>query len=154
MWNFCIIFAHEINKQILNRMDKKIEKIKKLPLCECKAEDVVEYFESESLLDQMDSQEIADFIEENDHILSLVSDATLVGCVEDEGELLDAIDLSSMICDLEMKGYTVIYPDEEENILERIENICRTLQPKGYMGKEEAKKVLCDYIDFWMNSSF
>ena len=40
------------------------------------------------------------------------------------------------------------------DVLKKIGEICRELQPNGYIGKEEAKKLLCDYLDFWMNRSF
>ena len=33
------------------------------------------------------------------------------------------------------------------NIDTAIQKIVRQLQPRGYVGKEEAKSILCDYID-------
>ena len=52
---------------------------------------------------------------------------------------------------------TVQYRDEiiDNNlILSQIKTICRELQPKGYIDKEDAKKLMCEYIDTWMNHSF
>ncbi len=42
----------------------------------------------------------------------------------------------------------------KKDILDDIKDICRKLKPNGYIGKEEAKALLCDYIDTWMTKSF
>lgn len=43
---------------------------------------------------------------------------------------------------------------ESEEIIDMIKYICRLIQPKGYIDKEDAKKILCDYIDCWMIKRF
>lgn len=62
------------------------------------------------------------------------------------------IDIDDMIKYLETCGYEVI--TEDNDILRKIEGICKELKPHGFIDKEEAKKLICDYIDFWMNRSF
>lgn len=42
---------------------------------------------------------------------------------------------------------------DEDDFMNEISLICRSIQPKGFIGKEDAKKILCDYIDFQMNKA-
>ena len=58
---------------------------------------------------------------------------------------------------LEENGYCVIDKEEKEkqdDILTEIKNVCREIKPRGYIDKEEAKKILCDYIDDWYIKAF
>ena len=67
---------------------------------------------------------------------------------------VDDDDMIDYLCD---DGYVVYWKDEDpsrESIIEKVEDICRELQPNGYIGKEEAKNLICDYLDFWMNRGF
>ena len=45
-------------------------------------------------------------------------------------------------------GYMLGFNNNTDT-LSRIKGICRELQPHGYIGKEDAKKIICDYIDYW-----
>ena len=67
--------------------------------------------------------------------------------------VFDKIDIEDMITYLEMCGYGVV-TTENKDILEKIKEICRELQPNGCIDKEDAKKLICDYLDFWMDRSF
>lgn len=62
-----------------------------------------------------------------------------------------------LIKELELRDYTV-YDNcmlkPLDTMLGKIELICRTLQPNGYIGKIEAKKIICDFLDYNMTSHF
>lgn len=68
----------------------------------------------------------------------------------------EAID--EMIEILESNGYVVTddnhYSRPENEIVEEIKSICRKINPNGYIDKEKAKDIICDYIDNWMIKSF
>jgi hypothetical protein len=46
------------------------------------------------------------------------------------------------------------YSRPENEIVEEIKSICRKINPNGYIDKEKAKDIICDYIDNWMIKSF
>ncbi len=66
--------------------------------------------------------------------------------------IFEHMDINDVISYLETCGYDVV--TEEKHILEKIKSICKELKPNGYIDKEDAKKLLCDYIDFWMVNGF
>lgn len=128
-----------------------------LLLSQCEPEDIVMYFNSEDLLEAMDERDIASYVEDNKDILREVDDDALIESITFESSIIDSIETDDMKECLENKGYKVIEEDEcsdEEDILKNIKNICKELKPCGYIDKNEAKKLICDYIDFWMNRSF
>lgn len=133
------------------------ENMECLLLSQCEPEDIVMYFNSEDLLEAMDEQDIVSYVEGNKDILREVDDDALIESITFESSIIDSIETDDMKECLENKGYKVIEEDEcsdEEDILKNIKNICKELKPCGYIDKNEAKKLICDYIDFWMNRSF
>lgn len=120
----------------------------------CKPSEAVEYFGPTTLLAEIDDEDIAEYVEDCDWILRAVDDKTLIDAISDENEIFNSLCTEDLVTELEDRGYAVIDPQDDEDVLTKIKNICRELQPNGYIGKEEAKKILCDYIDFWMNNSF
>lgn len=61
------------------------------------------------------------------------------------------------IKELNSRGYDVTLKSvktDNDEILEILERICRTLYGNGYIDKEKAKKILSDYLDLWMTHSF
>lgn len=66
--------------------------------------------------------------------------------------------IDEMIEILESNGYVVTddnhYSRPENEIVEEIKSICRKINPNGYIDKEKAKGIICDYIDNWMIKSF
>lgn len=80
-------------------------------------------------------------------------------CIEYFGvnELLDHFSDVELINELNKRDYEVFDIEkivDNNFVLTRIKSVCRKLQPKGYIGKEDAKKLMCEYIDTWMNHSF
>jgi len=71
-------------------------------------------------------------------------------------DILQTFNDEDIINYLKNNGYKVIdtYFEEETDLLSDIKNVCRQLQPSGYIGKEEAKKILCEYLDNWMIKCF
>lgn len=140
----------------MERVDREILGTRLLEYCETK--DVIDYFDVEVLLENIDDEDIADYVEMNGHILDDVDDDKLIEHVTFESSIIDSVDEDDMVEALTNKGYTVTSNEENENveeeILTTIKNICRTIQPRGYISKEDAKQILCDYIDNWMIKSF
>jgi hypothetical protein len=150
-----ITFAYVKTKQF--KIMSEREKMDCLLLSQCEPEDIVKYFKSEDLLEAMDDEDIASYVEDNEDILQKVDDDTLIEGVTFESSLIDSIGTDDMKECLESKGYKVIEEygfSEEEDILKKIENICKELKPRGYIDKNEAKELISDFIDFWMVRSF
>lgn len=58
----------------------------------------------------------------------------------------------SLVDFLERNGYTVL--SNNEDILRVLNIICRSISPRSYIGKEDAKHIICDFLDDWMTHSF
>ena len=103
---------------------------------------------SATILDEINTLDIIDYLD--DWMISMIDDEDLIDGISDPYTVLDKIPL------YEIKNYLLekYKGSETDEILIKIKEICRELQPKGYIDKEDAKKLLCDYLDFWMNRSF
>ena len=114
----------------------------------------IDFFGYEEILDGMSKKDIVEYIEDNPYILNDVSDETLLDGVS---KPLGEFDSDQLIEELTCRGYEVKEKDYLENkneILGNIGEICRKLYGKGYIGKEDAKSVLNDFLDMWMIHSF
>lgn len=116
-------------------------------------DDVIDYFGVEKILNAIDNIDIVNYLDS--FMLGMINDKELVKAIANPKVALESFD-NDDICDyLEEKGYTVIdNVDDDGDILTKIKNICREIKPKGYIDKEEAKKVLCGYIDDWYINHF
>lgn len=121
-------------------MEKETDKF----LNDCVVEDAIEYFGPNNIMDAIEPSDITGYIETHPLVLDNVEIDYIV----------ETIDSASMIKELTDRGFSVDEIDKEEDIIKTLKNVCRELQPNGYIGKEEAKKLLCDYLDFWMDMSF
>lgn len=114
----------------------------------------IDFFGYEEILDEMNKEDIAEYIEDNPYILNDVSDEMLLEGVYDP---LRNFDSDELIEELNDRGYEVKEMDYLENkneILDNLGEICRMLYGKGYIGKKEAKSILSDFLDTWMTNSF
>lgn len=118
-------------------------------------EDVIEYFGIETILDSISDIDIVNHLDS--FTLGMVDDEELAEAISEPRIALSSFDIDC-ICDyLEENGYGVIEREEKEkqdNIFTKIKNVCREIKPRGYIDKEEAKKILCDYIDDWYINAF
>lgn len=116
--------------------------------------DVIDYFGADRILDKIDDSNIAERVDVC--VLNQIDDDVLIDAINDTDKMLDSLSMEDIESYLNDVGYSVIGTQEleEENVLKKIKEICRELQPNGYIGKEDAKKLLCDYLDFWMDRSF
>lgn len=121
---------------------------------DCSVKDVIDYFGADKILDKVDDDDIVERV--NCWILRQIDDDELVDAVSDSGLILDSFSISDIEDNLYGRGYSVMDTKilETENILDKLEQICRELKPKGYIDKEDAKRLICDYLDFWMDRSF
>lgn len=119
---------------------------------DCCVQDVIDYFGPDMILDKMDDEDIAERVDVG--VLRLIDDDTLIDSVSNSDNMLDSIPMGQIEEYLTDKGYKMVDMLESDDVLKKIGEICRELQPNGYIGKEEAKKLLSDYLDFWMVSSF
>jgi hypothetical protein len=115
-------------------------------------EDVIDYFGVDDILDSISSIDIANHCD--DIVLSCIDDDSLIAAISDPEVVLDILDNDIIAEHLEEKGYKVSDTLSEVPTLDKIKEICREIQPSGYIDKENAKKLICDYIDFWMTNSF
>lgn len=101
-----------------------------------------EYFK-EKVQDVLNKSDIFELIDEND-------------CYwEYRDNLLDEFPDDEIILYLEHQGYNVTENEDnyllpgEDNISQHINTALQYLTTKSYLEKEEKKKLICDYIDFW-----
>lgn len=114
----------------------------------------IDFFDYEEILDEMDKEDIVEYIEDNPYILNDVSDETLLEGVSNPLERYDSDELIEELTD---RGYEVKergYLENKNEILDNLGEICRMLYGKGYIGKKEAKSILSDFLDTWMTNSF
>ena len=113
------------------------------------AEDVIDYFGVEKILDAISDIDIVNHLDS--FMLEMVGDDELIEAVRNKKKILKNLDFDDIISYLEEHEYKVIdkLSEENNNLLNNIKNICREIRPKGYIDKEEAKKILCNYIDDW-----
>ena len=114
----------------------------------------IDFFDYEEILDEMDKEDIVEYIEDNPYILNDVSDETLLEGVSNRLERYDSDELIEELTD---RGYEVKergYLENKNEILDNLGAICRMLYGKGYIGKKEAKSILSDFLDTWMTNSF
>ena len=116
-------------------------------------EDFIKLFGVKNILSKISDIDIANCCDES--VLSCIDDMTLVKSLYDVDDALKYIDDDKIIVYLNTKGYEVTDTlDEECTILNTIKSVCKEIQPKGYIGKEDAKKMICRYIDDWMDKGF
>lgn len=128
-------------------MNKEIEN----KLKDVKIEDVLEYFNVHDILDNMRSYDIAEHCD--NLVLTCIDDDTLIDALSDWYCVLDKFSIEELAEYLDIHGWSVLKNYENDEMLKVIKHVCRYLQPKGYIDKEDAKKLLCDYIDTWMVGS-
>lgn len=133
---------------------------------DCTERDAIDWFGTGSLvkeagidevMEAFSRHEIADWIEGNEDVLTFVDDDVLIENLNDSTRVLGDVESEDMIEVLEERGYEVFEEynvPTDHDIMNRIQFICRSLQPIGYIGKDDAKKLLCDYIELWMNRGF
>ena len=122
------------------------EKIGKQLVKDTKIEQILEYFDVSDILFQINDLDIVDRI--NEYVLSMVDDEELVEGISNVDNVLPAIDTFDIIDYIEEKGYFVVQEDPEPiNLMHKISDVCRDIQPDGYIGKEDMKKLINDYID-------
>lgn len=133
--------------------DKEKEQMGKCLLKDVKIEDIINYFGSDEILSNMNYLDIANFCDYD--ILSYISDEDLAKSIKHPDILLKKIDLETIVGFLRENQFTVIdnLNEPEQSVLEKIQKICREIKPKGYIGQEEAKNLLCNYIDTWLIKS-
>ena len=122
------------------------EKIGKQLVKDTKIEQILEYFDVSDILFQINDLDIVDRIDE--YVLSMVDGEELVEGISNVDNVLPAIDTFDIIDYIEEKGYFVVQEDPEPiNLMHKISDVCRDIQPDGYIGKEDMKKLINDYID-------
>lgn len=115
-------------------------------------EDVIDYFGVDDILDSISRIDIANHCD--DFVLRCIDDDSLIAAITDGENVLKSFDTSSIIEYLRDLGYYVSNYDENDELLKIIKNVCRSIKPKGIIDNEDAKKILCDYLDDWMTKSF
>jgi hypothetical protein len=118
-------------------------------------ESFIDYFGPKKILTVMDTDDIIDNIDVDD-ILKHVDDDDLIEAMDYVSNALEAINDEEIIDYLQDNGYTVYEEGEdpsENSIMDNIEEICREIKPSGYIDKEDAKRLICDYLDTWMIKS-
>lgn len=121
---------------------------------DCSVEDVIDYFGDDVIANELDDAAISKCINVHNLIMSSIDDDDLVEAMSDVDSVLDVISIASIRDNLSERGFEVIESEEELTIMERLRRICCELKPRGYIEKEEAKQLICQYIDDWMTRGF
>lgn len=112
-------------------------------------EEFIEKHDVEDILKCISTADVLEYIDEEDLYEYIDSDVLVNTALERLGlDILDCFEEDELLCYMNSKGYC------NDNLLGALESICRKLQPRGYVDKNEAKKLICDYIDTWMDRSF
>ena len=112
-------------------------------------EEFIEEHDVNDILKCIDTYDIIDYVDEEDLYSFIDNDVLVNTALEKRGlDILDCFEEDELLCYMNSKGYG------NDNLLGTLESICRKLQPRGYIDKNEAKKLICDYIDTWMDRSF
>ena len=114
----------------------------------------IEYFGADKIIERLKTDDILE--EVGTGILDYFDDCDLINAVSDSDNLFDYLGIDEIIWYLEGCGYEVNKYEGnglEENMT-KLQDVCRNLKPSGYIDKEEAKKLITDYLDFWMDRSF
>lgn len=138
-------FWHCKNKTLYLQIEEKIVKIYKLYYSMEKEnkkmlDDFVQHFDVSEILDALELE-----ISEIKHRFS---DEELIWAMDDVTNALEEMSDVEIIEYLENNRDYKVYDKEKcETIEKTIERICRELKPRGYIDKEEAKRLICEYID-------
>ena len=119
-------------------------------------ESFIDYFGVEKILKCIDIDDVMENIDVDD-ILRNVNDGELIDAMDNASNVLDVLDYDEIVDYLEDRGYVVYKEGEdlsEKSIINRVADICREIKPRGYIDKEEAKRLICDYLDTWMIRHF
>ena len=114
----------------------------------------IEYFGADKIIERLKTDDIVE--EVGTGILDYFDDYDLINAVGDFDNVYDYLGIDDIILYLEGCGYEVNNYNKngvEEN-MSKLQDVCRNLKPKGYIDKEEAKKLITDYLEFWMNRTF
>ena len=121
---------------------------------DCSVEDVIDYFGDDVIANELNDAAISKCINVHNLIMSSIDDDDLVEAMSDVDSVLDVISIASIRDNLSERGFEVIESEEELTIMERLRRICCELKPRGYIEKEEAKQLICQYMDDWMTRGF
>jgi len=133
--------------------DKERELLGKGLLEDSTIKDVIDYFGADEILDKINDSDIAEHVDVC--VLNQIDDDVLIDAINNTDKILDSLPMEHIESYLNDCGYSVIDTLKlEEDVLKKIKEICRELQPNGYIDKEDAKKLLCEYLDFWMDRGF
>ena len=119
---------------------------------EQKIDNFIKEFGSDKILERISDNDI--IMNVGNEILTSFSDEELMGAMTNLDCLLDHYSDMELIDYLEDCGYKVYEGSKDELVINKIKELCRILKPNGYIDKEEAQKLICDYLDFWMDRSF
>lgn len=109
--------------------------------------DIIEYFGVDEILEEIDDSELAKRIDAN--VLRLVDDEELAVGINNTDVALSYMDSSDIIDYMRGEGYEfTLYEDSDDDaLMDKIAAICKQIQPNGYIGKEDMKKIITDFID-------
>lgn len=124
------------------------------------ASDAIEFFglkniidecDSDEVLDQLYGSDIASYIESHNYILDYFDKDELIEHIDEE-TIFESLDDDSLIFELEDRNYEVFSKDNdnqgfEKNLIYIVKRILQTLKPRGFIDKEEAKSLICEFID-------
>ncbi len=104
-------------------------------------ESFVNYFGIEDIIDCIGTKRILSHIDYDD----LVDEVLNSNSIDD---ILDYIPEDEIAEYLGMENeYKNRYEDENFALRKKLADIVRDLKPRGYIDKEESKRLLCEYID-------
>lgn len=114
----------------------------------------IDHYGVENILNRINDIDIVNHLD--NWILKMVNDDELVKAINSKKLILESMDIDDICLFLENKNYAVIDKLEvvDNDIITKIKNICREIRPKGYIDKEDAKKIICEYIDNWFIKAF
>ena len=102
--------------------------------------EIDELFEKNNIL----LSEVINYFSEEEIMENLfLSDDDLISLMDDPSAALDYIDIDTL------REY--VGQRNEYSTLTALKDIVREIKPKGYIDKEEAKRILSDYIDTWFD---
>lgn len=115
---------------------------------------IIESFSTDDILDNISSWDIAQYVEDNPDILLDVNDSALAYTIKERTDFLDNYSNDDLIEEFRSRNMSLLILEYDDSLINTIKSICKEISHSAYIDKEESKKILCDYIDTFVDKGF
>ena len=123
------------------------------PIGKLTTKEIIDYVGLREIIKNIPFKKAKDYYNLED-VLDQYSPSEIVDAQFDPMALVDCMDINEVkyyvdTCTSDAFFENRFYVEPKENIKDEIIEICRKEDPKGYIGKKEAKEIIGNMIDFY-----